>query len=151
MHFGKTIKAATTGKMRIGSFAVLLLPVAALQPATPIYLRATRLVGGPAFLPLHVQIAVGETAFDFLPAKPTAAATTARLLTGGSVDGLIRVQGARSTRSPRGRWHRVGQTTRTLPEIRRFAEQQPTELSLLHNSCWTFAAAMWTFATRDAQ
>ena len=110
----------------------LLLPASAPTSAggEPVYAALRPLVGGPAFLPLHVQIAHEGVVYDFLPAEPTAAATTSTLLVGGAVEGRIR---CRPTRAPR-TWRLLGHTTRESADLRAFAERQDRALSLSANN-----------------
>ena len=103
------------------------------------------LVGGPPFFPLHVEIVHANVAYDFLPVSPLATATTTTLLRGSQVDGEIRCRS--TTTSEGGRL--IGYTTRTTEEMRAFAEQQPRELSLLNNNCWTFASSLVSFGIQD--
>ena len=126
----------------------LLIP-ASLSPSalrmptncTPIYASLRPLIGGPAFLPLHVEIIHEGSIYDFLPQSPTAIETTAVLLRGGSVDGTVR---CRPSTRVRGRL--LGHTFKTPDEMQSFAEQQPLDLSLQSNSCWTFAASLARYA-----
>ena len=153
----------------------LLLPATAAPPRTapentPVYAALRPLVGGPAFLPIHVQIAHENTLYDFLPANPTAAATTASLLSGQSVEGNIRCRPVRSLGRD-SRWRRIGYTARTSNDLLAFAEQQERSLSLTSNNWCAHArsrrivqvkgtltnarvlshARSWTFATKLAQ
>ena len=122
----------------------LLLPAApeAANAGTPVYAALRPLVGGPTFLPLHVQIRHEGVLFDFLPAEPTAAETTRTLLLAGAVEGNIRIRPTRA----RGPWRLIGHTTRDQSELREFAQQQDSLLSLPANNCWTFAANVARFA-----
>ena len=89
--------------MHVGSlWRALLLPAGSSSRASsdgqssPVYVALRPLVGGPKFLLLHVQIAHDGVLFDFLPAAPTEAATTANLLLGRAVDGRIRCRPTRT-------------------------------------------------------
>lgn len=123
-------------------------PSTALDGSTAVYAALRPLVGGPKLLPLHVQIANEGTLFDFLPANPTAADTTASLLSGAAVDGKIRCRPVRSLgRDPT--WRLIGHTSRASSELLAFAEQQPRSLSLVSNNCWTFASNLASFAVDE--
>ena len=93
--------------------AALLPRAAPLAPAAGdgarVFLRCSPLVGGPAFLPLHVEVIVAPPApdgpddaaagavwhrFDFLPARPTDAADLRRLATLRPVPGRVRCRTA---------------------------------------------------------
>ena len=101
--------------------------------STPVYAALRPLLGGPSFLPLHVQIAHEGTLYDFLPSNPLAPVTTASLLTGQAVEGSIRCRPVRSVgRDPT--WRRIGYTARTSNDLLAFAEQQERSLSLTDNN-----------------
>ena len=67
-----------------------------------VFLRLSPLIGGPKFLPLHVEIILSDNTsngvasatvlhrFDFVPAMPTDPMTLGKLLTLQSVPGLVR-------------------------------------------------------------
>ena len=74
-----------------------------------IYLRFSPLIGGPRFLPAHVEVMLANEStgslhrYDFVPANPTDPQTLATLLTLRSVPGVLRcrvVDGSSSTRQP---------------------------------------------------
>lgn len=72
-----------------------------------IYLRFSPLIGGPRFLPAHVEVMLAHEGslhrYDFVPANPTDPKTLATLLTLRSVPGVLRcrvVDGSSSTRQP---------------------------------------------------
>ena len=158
------------------AFAQLLVSSLVTNPTAPASIDATRaarpvfvalrpLVNGPAFLPLHVQLATTAdsdhgnapppdeyVAYDFLPADPTAAATLTSLLSGRAVAGRIRVRAVPGALGSH--WRLLGFTERTAAEMTMFAESQPSALSLLDNSCWAFAAGLVDFceiSSRDVQ
>jgi hypothetical protein len=111
----------------------------------PIYATARPLIGGPAFLPLHIQVAHAGVAYDFLPCNPSAAGTTATLLLGGSVEGRIRCRPVHSHRLESS-WHLLGRTARSSDEVHEFAQRQSTVLCLRTRNCWSFAADLARFA-----
>lgn len=126
--------------------ALLMQPIS--QPSSdsvPLYFGLRPLVGGPSLLPLHVEVAAHDSIYDFLPQNPTAAATTAALLSGQGVAGSLRVRPLRSPcEAPR--WLLVGHTQRSADELRSFVQAQPEELHLLDNSCWTLANSLSRYA-----
>ena len=74
-----------------------------------IYLRFSPLIGGPRFLPAHVEVMISNESkgslhrYDFVPANPTDPKTLATLLTLRSVPGVLRcrvVDASSSTRRP---------------------------------------------------
>ena len=97
-------------------------------------------------MPLHVEVAVGDTIYDFLPSKPTAFATTTALFTGQSVDGKIRLRAIQAPAAASPRWQLIAHTMKTPDELQSFAQQQPDSLSLLNNNCFSFAARFVSFA-----
>lgn len=101
------------------------------------------LVGGPSFLPLHVVIEheASGSCFDFLPKDPLALETTLALVTGAAVPGKVRHRTARRSR----RGVVLGATTKSVDAILNMARQQPSELRLLRNDCWSFAARVRDF------
>ena len=114
----------------------------------PVYATLRPLVGGPTWLPLHVQLACNGTIYDFLPESPTDALTTQTLLTGGACDGVIRIR-RKSLDGERAAWRLLGYTTRESKELRSFAERQDSSLSLLSNNCFTFASMLAQYALVD--
>lgn len=125
--------------------ALLPPPQAGIEPQQAnVYARLRPLVGGPSLLRVHVAVACHERVYDFLPAQPSAVGTAAALLSGQEVEGRIRCR-------PLGRrfdstWRCLGRTECSPEELREYAEQLPTRLSLTHNNCWTFAGAIAEFA-----
>jgi len=111
----------------------------------PLFIGLRPLVGGPSFLPLHVEVAAHDLVFDFLPENPTAGSTTAALALGQGVAGSIRVRPLRSECKPP-RWRLIGYTSRPAEELSAHANSQPSELRLLDNNCWTFAASLTRYA-----
>ena len=144
--------------MRVGELLVrtLLLgdapassSAAAAAAASPVFVTLRPLVDGPKFLPVHVQVATTCDTdgtfmiYDFLPSDPSSPNTAKTLLRGGATPGNIRRRKKQALRTDA--WKLLGQTTRSSDEIDAFVSAQPSELSLLSNSCWTFAAALVDF------
>ena len=99
-------------------------------------------------MPLHVEVAAHDLVFDFLPENPTAGSTTATLALGQGVAGSIRVRPLRSECKPP-RWRLIGYTSRPAEELSAHANSQPSELRLLDNNCWTFAASLARYAVGE--
>ena len=134
--------------MQFTLLRALLLPSppqpTAPSTASPVYATLRPLVGGPAFLPLHIQLAHADLVYDFLPRSPTALATTVTLLRGGSVDGDVRIRPLRTLDGKP--WRVLGYTTRESGQLLEFAEACDSRLSLPSNNCWTFAAKLARYA-----
>jgi hypothetical protein len=99
--------------------------------------------------------------YDFVPLQPRATATLTTLLTGGAVDGEIRVLPAReSTNSPAAdadadEWRVVGHTALSAEAFEakvraRAAQPDSVRLSLLGNNCFSFAASVLAAASPDS-
>ena len=130
--------------------ALLQLPPAPRASPTSPVAESSRLiacfepfVGGPSFLPLHVVIEheASGSCFDFLPKDPLALETTLALVTGAAVPGLVRHRTARRSR----RGAVLGATTKSIDAIQNMTRQHPSELRLLRNDCWSFAARVRDF------
>ena len=116
---------------------------------TPVTLTLEPLVGGPAWMPLHAAIEHNGFRYDFLPTYPESSETAANLLTGQTVDGVVRCRNLlirhEGVDSPKQRFL-LGYSAKTSVELQGFAEKQPRALQLLRNDCWTFGAAVAGFA-----
>ena len=101
--------------------------------------------------------------YDFVPLQPRATATLTTLLTGGAVDGEIRVLPAReSTNSPAAdadadadEWRVIGHTALSAEAFEakvraRAAQPDSVRLSLLGNNCFSFAASVLAAASPDS-
>ena len=122
-------------------------------PTTPVLAALSPLIGAPAFLRLHIKVKHDSTVYDFVPLKPRSASTLRTLLTGGAVDGEIRVLPARESPAEE-EWRVVGHTALSAEafqaRVRERAEQpQQQQLSLLGNNCWSFAANVLAAASPD--
>jgi hypothetical protein len=120
----------------------------------PIYAELQPLVGGPAWLPLHVALLCGDgedaVQYDFLPQSPSASTTAATLLTGGGVAGVVRCRPRPSrARAVPQRSVLLGHTKKSQDALAEYAEAQPRQLRLLRNDCWTFAACVASHALDD--
>lgn len=113
----------------------------------PVYANLQPLVGGPRFLCVHVCVLHNNTLLDFLPSRPSDFSVALHLLSGATVDGMVRCRPAQAERET---WRLLGYSTRTSEEVIRFAREQPTLLSLRTNNCWTFARKIIDFAQIDA-
>ena len=122
--------------------SLLMPPAPHLSPESrAIHVSFRPLIGGPAFLPIHVEMLHDGRVYDFLPQTPQDPTTAITLLSGGEVDGIVR---CRPVRRMRGRL--IGHTKRSPEELQQFVAQHPLRLSLVSNSCWTFVAALADFA-----
>mmetsp|Transcript_12629 Transcript_12629/g.41370 ORF Transcript_12629/g.41370 Transcript_12629/m.41370 type:complete len:164 (-) Transcript_12629:62-553(-) len=133
--------------MRLWLAALLPPPPHQRLPNSAVAVRTSPLIGMPSWSPLrlHVAISCGHTVFDFIPDKATAPSTLVQLLTGSSVRATIR-QRPRGA-SGRAEWIFLGSTSRTEDELRAWVDSYPgDQLSLVSNNCWTFAAALASFA-----
>jgi hypothetical protein len=126
-----------------------------------IELKASPLIGGPTWLPLHCKVVVGDggasVVFDYVPRDPTSAETLQKLIMLQRVPAEARITRT-STRwndaknSGKGEGSKVpiigpirddddGDSTTEL-YVRRavdFCRSYDKDLHLLHNNCWTFA------------
>ena len=134
----------------------VLKPPGSLSPQQ-IQLECCPLIGGPPFLPLHVQVVVlggGEEdtglddisdntilrqtkhRFDFIPREATEPQTLAKLLTLQEVKGELRCLSPSSSSS-------VEVSARSAALIDRAQEftinYENSNLHILKNNCWTFA------------
>ena len=109
----------------------------------PVSVAVKPLIGGPQWLPVHLALLIGSTTFDFVPARPRERATAVTLLRGGEVDGEVRIRECMESEQ---RWLRIGETRRSMKDLRAFARARPERLSLVRNNCWTFALALGMFA-----
>ena len=101
-----------------------------------IHLECCPLMGGPPFLPLHVQVVVEEYhKFDFIPRDATKPETLLKLLTLQQVPGELRC-----IRTPQ-----ANETTSYLThKATDFTNNyQESNLHILSNNCWTFALRLW--------
>jgi hypothetical protein len=111
-------------------------------------IRTSPLIGMPSWSPLRLHVAVrcGDMVFDFIPDQATAPSTLAQLLAGSSVRATIR-QRPRGGASGRAEWICLGSTARTESELSAWVDAYPGDrLSLVMNNCWTFAAALSSYA-----
>ena len=135
--------------------ALQLAPPALSAPAAPadrvpLYATTEPLIGGPAFLALHVCIRHGDLLIDFVPRRPTALETTAGLLSGGGVAGQIRCRPAGASVASE-RWRLLGYSARSTEEMEAYARRQSDVLSLRTNNCWTFARAVVDYAQSELE
>ena len=121
--------------------------------AVPAQARCTYVCGAPPT----------GTVYDFVPLQPRATATLTKLLSGGAVDGEIRVLPARESTNSRAaadaddadEWRVVGHTALSAQAFEakvraRAARPESVRLSLLGNNCFTFAASVLAAASPDS-
>ena len=120
--------------------AVVALALVVAANAGTLYRARYPLVGGPAFLKLHVAVLYESesklTQFDFLPINPTALTTAAKLLTLQRTEGVCRERELKFR--PRG-IEKIGETRATLDDLRGYTREHDTALHLIENSCSTYA------------
>ena len=104
-------------------------------PLLSLYLPPTRLLPPGSYI-----------LFDFLPSDPTAISTAFSLLTGGSVEGIVREKIISFT--PRS-FQAKGPCLQDLGSIRAFAQSYDCRLNLLNNQCYTFAEALMEFCLKE--
>lgn len=138
------------GPMLIFHCSVLLLIVASRGPPRfRVSFKFSPLIGGPAFLPIHVSAVVQTTQtagssleLDFVPvieSPQQLAASTAKLLQGGEVQGIVRARLALAT-TDRDDATLIALGQRITEENSR---QNQTKLHLLYNNCYHFAFRSW--------
>jgi hypothetical protein len=123
------------------------------SPRFRVSFKFSPLIGGPAFLPIHVsavvlatEIAGSSLELDFVPvieSPQQLAASTAKLLQGGEVQGIVRARLALAT---------TDRDDATLIALgQRITEENcnQTMLSLLHNNCYHFAFRSWRTITSE--
>ena len=118
-----------------------------ISPTTS--LRLAPLIGGPKFLPIHIQVKVEQDhVFDFVPLNATEPETLQKLLQFQPVPGQIRYFDKRGRRSSRSVGDGGGDDDddvdeKIIDKVRRiqqdFCEPYDTDLHLISNNCWTFA------------
>lgn len=118
---------------------VLQPPSFIIAKGLPVKLECCPMIGGPPWLPLHVQVIIqgegqAKHKYDFVPQEATRSETLLQLLTFQAVPGELRYFGP------------SGGTTSSASElsmlVRRaedFRSHADPELHLIKNNCWTFA------------
>ena len=130
---------------------ILQPPSFVIAPELPVQLEFCPLMGGPSWLPLHVQVTIraataAETReqyhhhhhkYDFVPRDATQPTTLLQLFLLQTVPGNVRYFAPTTTATT---------TTTTLQQpsmlvqcANEFRNQADPDLHLLYNNCWTFA------------
>jgi len=115
-----------------------------------LYLQASPLIGGPSWLPLHVQVVIESDSdrykWDFVPLDPTEPSTLGRLLFLQAVPGEIRslstkqISGDEQEQVLNKPESMIPKTESLLLRAQEFCDSyQDRNLHLLYNNCWTFA------------
>lgn len=112
-------------------------------PGGSLFLRRTPLIGGPEWLPLHVQVCFQTKdalyTWDFVPLRATEFTTLQRLVTWQDVPATVRSR--KTTRE--GYEELINGSARdnvALETAVSFCNQYPGDrLHLANNNCWTFA------------
>ncbi|KAJ1454924.1 hypothetical protein M885DRAFT_230004 [Pelagophyceae sp. CCMP2097] len=129
----------------------LLAFAAGVAPRRRVYVRVSRLVGGPAFVRLHtacfVEDAGGLVGWDFLPEKATAPETLRKLLSFQTAAGVVRE--LRIPSDLKG-LACVGTTAVPVCDLRDRALAAPRELHILRNQCWRHSFDLAAFATETS-
>ena len=128
-------------------------------------LQPVPLIGGPSFLPLHVQVLLegiddsgdekGEQyLLDFIPSNPSDPDTLSALMTGSYVPGKYRFRPhPTNLMKPAVDLADVPLHTPVTPEdIENFIKTQRVDLHLLTNNCWSFAInfSLWVLRRDDS-
>ncbi|CAB9501930.1 expressed unknown protein [Seminavis robusta] len=125
---------------------------------SPIQLECCPLIGGPSWLPLHVQVAIvlpveerqeeSKYKFDFVPQQATEPATLLRLLTLKAVPGELRCFAPRDDMATLPLDHSPAQLL--VQQAQEFQNNQADpNLHLLRNNCWTFAWRLLRYLKQD--
>jgi len=108
-------------------------------------LKVAPLIGGPAWLPLHVKVVVeNDHTWDFVPLNATSPSTLKSLVTLHSVPGEIRYYRQKK---------KASDDAIISPTIRRAQEfvnaYTDRDLNLIRNNCWTFALMLYWHLLRS--
>ena len=123
-----------------------------------LYLRAAPLIGGPSWLPLHVQVVIesedNRYKWDFVPLNATDPSTLGRLLSLQAVPGEIRCFYAKGTcedekQESLDRHELVSTIPKEEPLLLRAQEfcdsYEDRNLHLVQNNCCTFAFQLYNY------
>lgn len=126
------------------------------SPSFRVSFKFSPIIGGPRFFPVHVSAVVQTTAIagsslelDFVPvieSPQQLAASTATLLKGGQIQGVIRARLSVGTTD-----RDDGGAAELIALGQRITEENcnQTMLSLLHNNCYHFAFRSWRTITSE--
>jgi hypothetical protein len=124
-----------------------LRQVQSFAVADGIRLRVAPLIGGPSWLPVHVQVVIEDICIvDFVPLNPTSKENLEKLLTLRSVPAEARFVTV-STAVTAGTSD--GVRRRKIQRARQFCQHYSTDLHLISNNCWTFAYKLISFILQD--
>lgn len=134
-----------TGRLLVILVWLLLSPLpllaVSIQATSRIQLQLSALIGGPAWLPVHVKVIIDKRhVFDYVPRNAASTDTLKRLVT-------LQAVPAQARRS----WiaDEEDDTTNNMYARRAedFCEQYTKDLHLIRNNCWTFAFEMIHYVT----
>ena len=104
-----------------------------------IFIRFSPLIGGPRFLPIHVEVILssesGSHKCDFIPLEARNPQTMKQLLTLRAVSGQVRYTNININTNKEGIWMGVSEKE----DAKEFCENYNNELHLITNNCYTFA------------
>ena len=112
-----------------------------------ITLRASPLIGGPSWLPVHVKVSIdGGDVFDYVPMNPTQPETLKRLLSLQPVPAEARVLPSPSSDRAENNNPRAARYAQRAND---FCNTYNKDLHLVYNNCWTFAFEMIRYVTEE--
>lgn len=119
----------------VASIVLWLTPIDALQ------LKMEPLIGGPSWLPLHVQVVLdGTDKWDFVPQNATNPTTLKSLIMLKSVPGEIRYFPARNDQNDNNNNDAIRMTRQAQAFVDSYTNR---DLQLIQNNCWTFALLLY--------
>jgi hypothetical protein len=135
----------TDRRLVILGWLLLLSPLPLLafsiQATSRIQLQPSPLIGGPAWLPVHVKVVIDEKyVFDYVPRNAASTETLKRLVTLQAVPAQARSWIAEDEDDT----HNI-----YAQRAQEFCEQYSKDLHLIRNNCWTFAFEMIQHVTQQ--
>jgi hypothetical protein len=130
------IHAIPSSALQQPSRIILQPPSFIIAKGVPVKLECCPLIGGPPWLPLHVQVILqgeGEEKhkYDFVPKEATRSETLLQLLTFQTVPGELRYFGSSRDTS--------AELSMLVQRAEDFRSHADPELHVMKNNCWTFA------------
>jgi hypothetical protein len=131
------IHAVPARALQLPSRIVLQPPSFIISNELPVKLQCCPLMGGPPWLPLHVQVLIqGEGQekhkYDFVPREATSPETLLQLLMLQAVPGELRYFGPSGDSTS-------SEVSKLVQRAEDFKSRADPELHLIKNNCWTFA------------
>jgi hypothetical protein len=110
-----------------------------IQATSRIQLQPSALIGGPAWLPVHVKVVIDKRhVFDYVPRNAASTDTLKRLVTLQAVPAIARSWIADEEDDTNNMY---------AQRAEEFCEQYTKDLHLIRNNCWTFAFEMIHYVT----